>query len=791
MPKSSSVLWLSEITPDHHPQVGLKATNLGLLTNLGMPVPNGFVLSNQIFQQFLTETRLATKLPAILKKAKNDKARQLQDAAEAIQQLIMYVDMPESISQQIIHNYHQLATKDALVAVRQSLIGDASINAMGSQTSFLNVVGPKQLELAIKQTWASLFQAKAIYYRNEQKSDHLQVGCAIIIQRMVEAESSGISFSLDPLSQDPNQVTIEAVWGLGEPISTGQITPDYYHVDKTDWNISQKDIVRQEWQLARSANKPSQNPADNNTRIPVSVAWQRKQKLQDRLIVELARLTVRLDEQLGGPQQVEWTYADHTLFIVQSEPIQWLGSPLLIGPSQVVVANSTAQAPNATPLLIGTPAAPGVVSGKVKIIRKPADINKLKASSVAVFDEADMQDQPNWTPPVAIISNQGGRTADAALLARQLGIPAVLGVVNGTKMLKDGEIVTVDGTAGAIYEGDLGIKTTAVTITAANAHLRQYDGQNPTPVATPKHLDYKTATKVMVNIAEPDDVEAIAAKNVDGVGLLRSEYLINSIGRHPQWFIDKHKEDSFVEALTKQVMAVAKAFGSRPIIYRLSDLNTHQYQQLEYGSDYETTEANPALGYHGAYRHSHNGDQLKLELQAVKKARQYHKNIWLMVPFVRTPDELIEIKHYMSQLSLHRGSTLKLFMMVEVPANVILIDQFIGVGLDGVSIGSNDLTQLLLGTDRHNPQVAAQFDERNEAVMWALKKTITSAAEHGIMSSICGQAPSVYPELTKHLVEWGITSISVSPEAAAATRRLVADAEYELVRQGKSLKNKK
>lgn len=492
---------------------------------------------------------------------------------------------------------------------------------------------------------------------------------------------------------------------------------------------------------------------------------------------------------MGAPQQVEWAYADHTLFIVQSQNIHWLEAPDHQGAQHIDLAASTAQAPTSTPLFLGVPAAPGVTSGKVKIIKKPTDINRLKANTIAVLEEADLDSQPNWTPPVAIISNQGGRTSQAALTARQLGIPAVLGATDATKMLKDGETVTVDGTSGAIYEGDLSVKATSVTITAANAYIKQYDGKDPAPATpTPAHLDYKTATRVFVNISETDSIEEIAARNVDGIGLLRSEYLLQSIDRHPQWFIEKNKEDVFIDALSKQISLAAKSFGSRPVLYRLSDLSTTQYLAMEHGPSYETTEPNPALGYRGAYRHSNNQDQLKMELKAVKKSRQHYKNIWLMVPFVRTPEELIEIKHAMSQMGLHRSGTLKLFMMAEVPTNIILIDQFIGVGLDGISIGSNDLTQLLLGTDRHNPRVASQFDERNEAVMWALERVIKSAGKHGIMSSISGQAPSVYPELTKKLVEWGINSISVSPEAASATRRLIADAEYELVRQGQRLK---
>lgn len=781
-------IWLSQINPDQTAILGTKAANLGQLTKLGMPIPNGYVISSLVFHQFLDETHLGQKLPQVLQKSKLSSPKKLQDAAIVAQQLILHADLPDHIEQQIIHNYQQLSTKDVHVAVRQSAIPDGPDTINISGDSYLNVIGDKQLVAAIKKCWASLFEAKAVYYRQQQHLDQIPSGCGIIVQRMVDAEVAGISFSLEPLTMDPSQVTIEAIWGLGEPIANGQLTPDHYQVAKQDWSITGKDIIRQDWQLAKTTHKITNDPNKNNIRIPVSVAWQRKQKLADRLIVDLARLTVRLEEQFGTPQQVEWAYADHTLFIVQSDQ---LSSSFLKAetttPQLVNLASSTAANPNATPLLVGIPVAPGVAVGQIKVLKKSDDINKLKPNTIVVLDEADLDFTPSWQPPIAIISNEGGRTANAAIVARELGIPAVLGVNQGTKLLKSGEVVTIDGTSGTIYQGDLSIKPATVTITSANAHITN---SNQAHHASDNTFADKTATKVMVNISEPTQAEDIAAKNVDGVGLLRAEYLFQTIGQHPQYFIDKGKEEVFVEALYSGIMEVAKSFDHRPVIYRLGDLTANQLANLDHGDKYEVHEDNPALGYRGAYRHANDGQQLMLELQAIKKVRQYHKNVWLMVPFIRTPDELIEIKHHMSQLGLHRGGSFKLFMMAEVPSNVILLDQFIGVGIDGISIGSNDLTQLILGLDRHNPKVAAQFDERNEAVMWSLQKIIKGAAEHGIMSSICGQAPSVYPELTRKLVEWGITSISVSPEAIQATRRLVADAEFELVRQGKTIKMK-
>ncbi len=788
MSSSQHIIWLSQINPQLSPHIGSKAANLGRLTELGMPIPNGFVISSQVFQQFLQETNLDQKLPKVLQKANVNNSKKLQDAATVAQQLILHAELPAVIEQQLLHNYQQLSTKDVHVAVRQSILDDkySSINNTG--TSYLNIIGHKQLLAAVKHCWASLFEAKAVYYRLQKNLDAIPDGCGVIIQRMVDAEMSGVSFSINPLTLDSNSITIEAIWGLGEPIANGQLTPDHYQISKQGWVITSKDIVRQEWQLAKTTHAPTSELTKANIRIPVSAAWQRKQKLADRLITELALLTVRLEEQFGQAQQVEWAYADHTLYIVQSDAL--ISNPVDPQSSAhiISVAHSTAASPNSSPLLTGLPASPGVAAGHVKIVKSGDDLSKLKPNTIIVLDEAELNFTPSGLLPSAIISNEGGRTANAAMVARELGIPAVLGTTSATKMLKNGETITVDGNSGAVYQGDLAIKSSSAAVTSANAHIKH--SSQVTQAISDQDSELKTATKVMVNISEPSQAAEVAAKNVDGVGLLRAEYLFQHIGQHPQHFIDKGKSEVFVDALYEGIMEVVKPFDNRPVIYRLGDLTANQLANLEHGQKYEGHEDNPALGYRGAYRHSNDGQQLLLELQAVKKVRQYHKNLWLMVPFVRTPSELVEIKHHMSQIGLHRGGSFKLFMMVEVPANVIMLDQFIGVGIDGLSIGSNDLTQLILGLDRHNPKVAAQFDERNEAVMWALQKVVKGAAEHGIMSSICGQAPSVYPEMTRKLVEWGISSISVSPEAINTTRRLVADAEYELVRQGKTIKMK-
>jgi pyruvate,water dikinase len=362
----------------------------------------------------------------------------------------------------------------------------------------------------------------------------------------------------------------------------------------------------------------------------------------------------------------------------------------------------------------------------------------------------------------AIVTDHGGRTSHAAIVSRELGIPAVVGTENATKVLKTGEIVTVSGIKGEVYKGG---HIQAVTIEKK------------------KETHIKTATKVYVNLAQPDLAEKVAQKHVDGIGLLRAEFMIADIGIHPKKMLHDHKRAAFVGKLAEQLEKFVKPFAPRPVIYRATDFKTNEYKALQGGKEFEPEESNPMLGYRGAYRYIHDPKVFEMELDAIKIVRNKHglRNLWMMIPFVRTVQELIEVKKIIAAAGLHRTASFKLFMMVEIPANVILLDEFIKVGIDGVSIGSNDLTMLILGTDRDNSEVASEFDEQNPAVLWALEHTIKTAHKHGIMASICGQAPSVYPELTEKLVRWGVTSVSVSPDAVERTREIIAATEAKLL----------
>jgi pyruvate, water dikinase len=371
---------------------------------------------------------------------------------------------------------------------------------------------------------------------------------------------------------------------------------------------------------------------------------------------------------------------------------------------------------------------------------------------------------PDYVPAMkkaaAIITDEGGQTSHAAIVSRELGIPCVVGTKEATSKLKDGDVVTVDGAAGAIYMGS--------KIKSIKAAVKE------------EVVTTKTATRVYVNLAEVERAKDGAKLNVEGVGLLRAEFMIANIGIHPKEAIRLKKQDKFIDKLTEGLDTFCKAFYPRPVVYRATDFKTNEYRSLPGGDKYEPQEPNPMLGYRGAFRYINDPEVFNLELQAIKRVREKYNNLRLMIPFVRSPEELVKVKRLVAAEGLFASPTFKFWMMVEIPINVILIDKFIDVGIDGISIGSNDLTMLVTGTDRDNAEVAKDFDERSPAVSWALRRAIRHCNKRGVTSSICGQAPSEYPELVKKLVKWGITSISVNPDVVNKTRAMIVEAEKEV-----------
>lgn len=762
MPAQEDVVWFSDVDRTDVGLVGGKGANLGELAKIDTPIPNGFIVTSNAYFETVKESGALDRIKGILYNLNVEDPVALETRARACQEEIKRIKLPKQLESKIHKFYEKLSDgKNALVAVRSSATAEDLPEASfaGQQSTFLNIRGKKELTEAIIGAWASLFEARAIFYRVQQNFDHFKVGIAIPVQIMVQSETSGVMFTIDPVTNDKDTIIIEAVFGLGEMIVGGQVTPDHYEVNKGDFTLKNKNIVSQDVQLIRGG-KTNKHSFSSNKQVAVSKAYRKNQKLPDEKIIELAKIGKKIEDHYFFPQDMEWAYEDGKLYLVQTRPITTI--------------KSTAKA-QALPkeeehlkdvLLQGAPASPVIGAGKVTIIKFPKELDKVQKGDVLVTEMTNPDYVPAMKRAIAIVTDKGGRTSHAAIVSRELGIACVVGTEKATKVLKDGMLVTVDGAKGLVFKGTFGQnkKDLAAKLTKET-----------------KIAHHKTATKLYVNLAEPDLAASIAAKNVDGVGLLRAEFILAQIGTHPKKFIAEKKQDEFVDTLAAGLIHFTKAFGQRPVIYRASDLKSNEYRNLKGGGQFEPVESNPMLGYRGAFRYLKDPDVFKLELEAIKRVREKHKNLELMIPFVRSPKELIGVKAIVEESGLLVDKSFKFLMMAEIPTNVIQLEEFIKVGIDGVSIGSNDLTMLILGTDRDNEEVATEFNEMDPAVLWALEKLVKTCAKEDITCGICGQAPSTYPELTEKLVSWGITSISVNPDKIDATRQIIYEAEHKLV----------
>ncbi len=751
-----SVVWFSEVGREDVGLVGGKGANLGELTRASIPVPPGFVVTADTYFRFIQQNGLEPVIRKELFRLDVHDTRLLNERAENIRRRIMEAPMPAHIADEIRAAYRELG--EGPVAVRSSATAEDLPEASfaGQQSTFLNVVGADNVVRAVQACWASLFEARAIFYREESGYDHTKVGLAVPVQRMVQSEISGVMFTVEPVTSDRTRITIEAVYGLGEGIVSGEISPDLYLVDKDSLHIVSKTVTPQDRMIARRPGADGSHESANAW-LPVPEHLRERQKLTDPEIRELARIGRAVEEHYGTPQDIEWAYEKGRFYLVQARPVTTLKHEL---------KDDEGVEETAPVLLTGQPASPGVGVGAVRIVHDPREIDIVKQGDVLVAEMTTPDFVPAMKRASAIVTERGGRTCHAAIVSRELGIPCVVGVAGATG-LEEGREVTVDGSAGRIYEG------------RAEARLAWYERQKERYA---RSASLKTTTKLYVNLAEPELAEVVARRHVDGVGLLRAEFIVAQIGKHPRQFIEEGRPEEYTRRLEEGIKEFCRAFNPRPVVYRLTDFKTNEYANLEGGAKFEPTEENPMIGYRGASRYLREPDIFKLELDAITGVRREFKNLYVMVPFVRTPEELRGVKQLITEHGLVRGDDFKLWMMVEVPSNVIILDRFIDVGIDGISIGSNDLTQLVLGIDRDSEALADTFDERNEAVMAAIQTAVTVARRRGITASICGQAPSVYPEVTEKLVEWGITSVSVSPDMIDQTREIIANAEAKLGR---------
>ncbi|MEM0475354.1 MAG: phosphoenolpyruvate synthase [Candidatus Norongarragalinales archaeon] len=805
-----NIYWFEELSKENLLQAGGKGANLGEMMRAGLPIPPGFVVSVGAYYRAIRENNLASFIESKLRNLDVQDAAALQRASDEIKRAIERAPVPNDIRADIVRAYNKLcgvtgipsANQEVLVAVRSSATAEdlPTASFAGQQATFLNVKGAEQVVDAVRRCWASLFEARAIYYRVQNGFDHMRVGLSAVVQKMIQSESSGVMFTADPVTGDASKIIIEAGFGLGEAVVSGQITPDNYIVDKQTLRILEKNISRQETMIIRT-------PSGATERVEVPEEIQEKQKTSDEFIVQIAKLGRAIEKHYAFPQDIEWAVERGRVYITQSRAITTIkgksGSATEATPSEKpvkteknAVGESASEsksvgesAVEAKVLLRGLGASPGIASGTVKLVTDKSQLSKITRGDVLVTEMTSPDFVPAMKRASAIVTNAGGMTCHAAIVSRELGIPCVVGSKNATSVLRDGQIVTVDAKRGVVYEGKIALEAPTKEDAARNGGLS--DAQ---AIVVAGGVSYTTGTKIYVNIADTEVAEKVAQKDVDGIGLLRAEFMIAGLGVHPNKLAKEGRANEFIDMLAENLRRICTAFDPRPVIYRANDFKTNEYRGLPGGEEFEPHEENPMIGYRGCFRYVMDPTVFKMEIEAIKKVREEYglKNLWLMIPFVRTVEEFVKCKQICEENGLRQNQDFKLGIMCEVPSTVIMAEEFCEAGVDFMSIGSNDLTQLTLGADRDSGMFAKFMDERDPAVMRSIQLVIERCHKHGVPVGICGQAPSVYPTFAEKLVEYGIDSISVNPDVIERTRKIVASAENKvMLRQLAELTKKK
>ncbi|WP_455367865.1 phosphoenolpyruvate synthase [[Eubacterium] cellulosolvens] len=775
--EEQSVLKFEELGKDDVPLVGGKSASLGeMIQKTRVPVPTGFATTAAAYWYFIKNAKLDTKITEIMNELKDSNdTMTLQKVGKEVRKLIATSPMPEDLEREIKEAYRELANTSGeskpFVAVRSSATAEDLPDASfaGQQETYLNVQGEEMVVEKVKECYSSLFTDRAIFYRIQKGFDHATVALSAAVQIMVFSKSSGVIFTLNVANGDESQVLIEAGYGLGEFVVQGTITPDEYYVRKSDLVIVEKSIPKKTRQLVRK-------PDGGTEETTVPPALQDEQILSDDQIKELAQYALAIEKHYGRHMDIEWGLDERTnkLWILQARPetvwsFKKSEKPEVGGKIETVTERKT--------IVKGLPASPGIAAGKAHVIMSVQDINQFQEGEILVTEMT----APDWVPAMkkakAIVTNSGGMTCHAAIVSRELGIPCIVGTaskgVSATDAIKDESDVTVDATNGIVYKGIL-----EETVTVEKKGLEAAGA-----VAESHPI---TGTKILVNLGVPEKAGEVATLPCDGVGLMREEFIWTSdIHEHPLHLIEIGQPEKVVDKLAEGIRKAAQAMHPRPVVLRFSDFKSSEYRDLKGGDKYEPEEPSALLGWRGASRYYDPKYQeaFKLEVKAIKKVREEFglKNLWVMIPFVRTIEEARKVIEILKEEGLERGPDFKVWLMAEIPSNVILADLF-NQFIDGYSIGSNDYTMLVLGCDRDNATVGHIFDERDLAVKRSIKQLIAVAHRDGKTVSICGQAPSVHgPDFIRFLVESGIDSISVNPDAVIQVRKWVASIEQRLI----------
>jgi pyruvate,water dikinase len=774
------VIWFEDLGKTDVPLVGGKNANLGEMVNSELPVPPGFAVTAYSYENFIKETKIATKIYEIINETITDKndPKQYDAASKKIRALIEKSAVPRKISAAVKSAYtelnEKLNLKNVFVAVRSSATAEDLPGASfaGQQETYLNVKGPNELMEKVVKCWSSLFTPRAIFYRNEKGFAHDKVFISVGVQKMVNSRAAGVMFTLNPVTGDTSEIVIEGNYGLGETVVSGAVNPDDFVVDKTTLKIKERRIARKTVQYVRN------QKTGETVHSAVPEDEQKKPCVNDDELLKLSELAQRIEQHYGSAQDIEWAIDKDlsfpkNVFIVQSRPeTVWSAKPM----------KESAQIEERKPEEELTVVVKGLAAGKrgygsgiAKVVLSPDEASEtMQKGDVLVTDMTNPDFVPFMKIASAIVTDKGGVTSHAAIVSRELSIPCVVGTETATEVMKTGKEYTVDSRNGIIYAGILREAVEAATPMAAGTVF----AAEPVPV---------TATKILMNLGVPEKIDDYKNLPFEGIGLMRTEFILAAaIGEHPLRFVDTGKGQTFVDKLAKGISRVARAIQPRPVVVRLSDFKTNEYRDLKGGDKYEIIEENPMLGWRGCSRYISVWYEkaFRLECQAILKCRKEWglKNVWVMLPMVRTLWEAEKVIKIMKEEGLERSRDFKLWFMAETPSIAIMADKFSKM-VDGFSIGSNDMTQGILMIDRDSERLGQMgyFDERDPAVKRIIAHLIKVAHENDCTVSICGEGPSNLPDFAEFLVRAGIDSISVNNDAIIATKKHVASIEQKII----------
>jgi len=728
---------------DDTPNVGKKAVVFSELAHTGIPIADGFVISKEAFDAFLRENNLKTKIDHLLKTLDHRHPESILQVSTLIKKIIKDSVLPDKMVDEFLHAYHGLTKPLGNASVRMHA-ADEFEHVSSDTSDHAILTGDSNLLFRLKDIWSSHFSPDYLQSLSDFPNNFPK-GKAVIIQHLVNADVSGVLYTANPLTNDKKQLVIEAVFGDYDATKTGTITPDRYEVDKNSHVLTASSHTPQTVAFRKT-----------NTGVKEMLLSTKKgneQKLTSIQIEYLLQIGIKIEQLFISPQEITWALKDNKFVVLDTHPIHF---PVTIAQSPTISESS-----DSSILAKGIPVSNGLITGHTRIVSNEKDAAKIESGDIVILNTFDPKYRPYCKKAAGLIFQNGGTFSDGAVFARQLGIPSVTGIPNAQLLFRHSLVIKLDGQKGIITKPFTHSKS-KTTGTA--------------PILS-------SATKLYVNLSDKKQLTDSLIAKTDGIGLLPAEKFMKAFGIHPKKIINDGQKNEFITALAEEIAAFCRSYSPRSVIYRASDMTSHEYRALQGGKEYEPTEENPIMGYRGAFRFIREPEVFSLELEAIKMVRNKLnlRNLQLMIPFVRTVKELADVKKIISASGLYRSPSFKIWMMAEVPANIFLAEKYFQTGIDGIMIGSDDLAMLLLGTDHHNSEVSKEYSEGDEAVHLAIEHVIKTAKKNNVDTVIHFESPTFQEDFLEKIVRWGVTGITVPAIDLELTRAVIIKTENKLI----------